>query len=255
MQVSVWAIRVAVCALAAASLPAQHTFSKNDTEDGQRLYEANCTRCHGVGGNLIPTVDLARGKFIRATTTEDLIRVIRNGIPSAGMPPGNFNDFRAETIVAYIRSMGSTTAVSKTTGDPARGKAVFEGKGGCLRCHRVNGNGARTGPDLSEIGNQRRFAAEIERSILDPSAEIDPLNRTVRLVTRDGATVTGRLLNHDTFSVQILDSKEQLATYLRANLREFASIDKSPMPSYKDKLTRQEVDDVVSYLVSLRGLQ
>jgi cytochrome c oxidase cbb3-type subunit III len=251
----VWPFRAALLALAAGSLLAQHTFSKNDIEDGQRLYESNCTRCHGFDGSLIPSVDLARGKFPRARTDEDLIRVIRNGIPAAGMPPGNFSDFRAETIVAYIRSMGATTVVAKTSGDPGRGKVIFASKGGCVRCHRVDGNGSRTGPDLSDIGNLRRFAAEIERSIVEPEAEILPQNRTVRVVTRDGVTVTGRLLNQDTFSVQLLDSKEQLASFLRANLKEFSYIDKSPMPSYKGKLAASELADLVSYLVSLRGPQ
>ena len=75
----------------------------------------------------------------------------------------------------------------------------------------------------------------------------------MRLVTRDGATVTGRLLNQDAFTVQLLDSKEQLRTMQRADLKEFAFIDKSPMPPYKGKLSPQEITDLVSYLVSLQG--
>ena len=71
---------------------------------------------------------------------------------------------------------------------------------------------------------------------------IVPSNRFVRLVTRDGATITGRLLNQDIFTVQLLDSKEQLRSLARADLREFTFIDKSPMPSYRDKLSSQEID-------------
>ena len=65
-------------------------------------------------------------------------------------------------------------------------------------------------------------------------------------------TVTGRLLNHDTFTVQVLDAKEQLQSLQRANLREFTFLDKSPMPAYSGKLSSGEVTDLVSYLVSLR---
>ena len=248
-----WMFRIFALILGAGALFAQHTFSQNDIEDGRLLYEANCSRCHGVEGNLVTGVDLARGKFLRASTDQDLIRVIRNGIPAAGMPPGNYSDFRAETIVAYIRSMGGTTIVDKASlGDAARGKTVFESKG-CLSCHRVNGNGSRVGPDLSAIGNQRRFADQLKRSILDPDTEMLPGNRFVRLVTKDGATLNGRLLNQDTFSVQLLDSKEHLVSVLRSNLREFTFVEKSPMPSYRDKLSSQELDDLVGYLVSLKG--
>ncbi len=80
-----------------------------------------------------------------------------------------------------------------------------------------------------------------------------PSNRFVRLVTRDGATITGRMLNQDAFTVQLLDSKEQLRTLMRADLKEFTFIDKSPMPSYRGKLSPQEMTDLVSYLVSLQG--
>jgi putative heme-binding domain-containing protein len=245
-----------ICALifAAGPLLAQHAFSENDIEDGGRLYEANCSRCHGAEGNLVAGVDFARGKFLRASTDQDLVRVIRTGIPAAGMPPGNYSDFRAETIVAYLRSMGRAGVNNTALGDPVRGRSLFEGKGGCLNCHRVNGHGSRLGPDLSDIGSLRRVAGQLKRSILEPDAEILPPNRFVRLITKDGATMEGRLLNQDTFSVQLIDSKEQLVSILRSNLREFTFAEKSPMPSYRDKLSSQEIDDILGYLVSLKGL-
>jgi hypothetical protein len=72
-------------------------------------------------------------------------------------------------------------------------------------------------------------------------------------VTKNGAAVTGRLLNQDTFTVQLLDSSEHLRSFSRTDLREFTILNNSPMPSYKDKLTSQELADLVSYLASLKG--
>ena len=84
-----------------------------------------------------------------------------------------------------------------------------------------------------------------------PDAEILPQNRQFRGVTKDGAAVTGTLLNEDKYSIQILDSHDRLVSVQRANLREFSfTTDKSPMPSWKDKLTHQELADLVSYLFS-----
>jgi hypothetical protein len=69
---------------------------------------------------------------------------------------------------------------------------------------------------------------------------------------RDGTALTGRLLSHDTFTVQLLDTNQQLRSFVKGELREHGFAE-SPMPSYRGRLTPQELADVVSYLVSLKG--
>jgi hypothetical protein len=93
---------------------------------------------------------------------------------------------------------------------------------------------------------------ELEQSLLDPAAEVLAANRSYRVVTRDGTTVTGRLLNHDTFTVQLLDSNEQLRSFEKSSLRDHGFV-ATPMPSYRARLNPQEMADIVSYLVSLKG--
>jgi mono/diheme cytochrome c family protein len=51
----------------------------------------------------------------------------------------------------------------------------------------------------------------------------------------------------------MLDSKEQLRSFVKSDLREHGFVEKSPMPSYRDKLNPQELADLVGYLVSLKG--
>jgi putative heme-binding domain-containing protein len=237
----------------AAGLRAQHSFTSIDVEDGGRLYRANCSICHGAQGDGIAGIDLGHGKFRRAKDDDDIAAIIRTGIAGTAMPPNNFSDFQSLTIVAYLHSIAAATAGSTSGGDPVAGKAIYNGKGGCASCHRIRGEGSRTGPDLSDIGNLR-LAGELERSITDPDAEILPQNRTFRAVTKGGATVTGTLLNEDKYAVQILDSTGHLVSLTRANLKEFAVLEKSPMPSYKDKLSQSELADLISYLVTLKGV-
>ena len=136
---------------------------------------------------------------------------------------------------------------------PARGKALFEGKGQCATCHRVNGKGPRLAPDLSEVGATRPLP-ELYQALLDPDATMRAGNRFFRVVTKDGAAITGRLLNQDSYSVQLLDASERLVSLQKANLREFGYVKSSPMPSVRDKLSAQEVDDLVGYLVTLKGV-
>ena len=240
--------------IAAGALLAQHSFTPIDVEDGGRLYRANCSICHGAQGDGVPGIDLGHGRFRRAKSDDDIAGIIKTGIPGTAMPPNTFSDFQSLTIVAYLRSIAAATNTTTSGGDPARGRAVYEGKGGCASCHRIRGVGARTGPDLSDIGNLH-LAGELERSVVDPDAEVLGQNRHFRAVTKDGATITGTLLNEDKYSVQLLDSRDRLVSLRRSNLRESAFVEKSAMPSYKDKLNKQELSDLVSYLISLKGVE
>jgi putative heme-binding domain-containing protein len=248
-------INRAACSLLlmAGALYAQHSYTPADVEDGGRLFRGNCVGCHGADGDLVPGIDLGHGKFKRASTDDDLVKIIRTGIAGTPMPPGNYTDFQASTIVAYLRSLASSGRASGIAGDAARGKVLFAGKGDCASCHRVGTTGSRVGPDLTDIGTLRK-PGNLERSIIDPDAEVLAQNRYYRVVTKDGTTVTGRILNRDTFSVQLLDTKEQIRSFDIASLREHGFVDKSPMPSYKDKLTPNEIADLVSYLGTLKGI-
>ncbi len=222
-----------------------------DVEDGGRAFRTSCQSCHGPDGDEIPGIDLGRGQFKRAKTDADLVRIIRNGVPGTPMPPVNVSEEQATRIVAYLRSVATSKRSASAAGDVVRGKRLFDGAGGCAGCHRVDGVGGRLGPELTRIGQVRR-AAELEQSLLAPDAEVLPTNRFYRVVTRTGVTATGRLLNHDTFTVQLLDDDGELRSFEKANLREHGFAP-SPMPSVAGKLSAQDVADLVSYLVSLKG--
>ena len=163
---------------------------------------------------------------------------------------------RARTTIwlmaaACSLSGAAATAQDAPAGDAARGKAVVESSG-CFDCHRIDDRGSRLGPNLSRIGG-RRTATRLLEALVDPDAEVIADNRYVRIVTKDGTSVTGKLLNQDAVSVQLMNPKEELKTYLRTDLREFTILDKGLMPSVRGKLTDQQVADIVSYLSALKG--
>jgi putative heme-binding domain-containing protein len=227
---------------------AQHETAA-DLLDGERAFRNTCANCHGPDGDVIPGIDLGRGRFRRTMTDDDLVRIIRTGIPNTPMPGSPMTVEQAQKIVAYLRSVAKAKAASVLTGDAARGKAAFAQT--CTTCHRAGTAGSRVGPDLTDVGT-RRNAIELERAILDPGAEVAPANRTYRVVLQDGTAVTGRLLGHDTFTVQLLDTREQLRSFNKGELRELGFV-ASPMPSFRGRLNPQEIADMVSYLSSLRG--
>jgi cytochrome c oxidase cbb3-type subunit 3 len=142
---------------------------------------------------------------------------------------------------------------SGNDGSVARGAAIFGGKGACLDCHWVAGKGSRLGVDLTEIGETRKRDA-LEKVLLDPPTEVPLPNRMYRIVTNDGAVYSGKLLNQDTASLQILDSKEHLRSIPRSGVRDSGFAATPPMPSYRNKLSPEEITDVVAYLSQLKGV-
>ena len=229
-----------------------HTeYEPADIAYGQTVYATECAVCHGEDGAGVAGVDLRSGPLRRAATDRGLAQVIRNGIPDTGMLAFDFDTAEMAGIVAYVRNM-NYEADAIALGDPARGRAVFEGAGECLRCHRVGGEGPRVSVDLTSIG-ARRPPSALRRTLLDPTGTMRPIDRPVTLVTADGATVSGRRLNEDTYTVQIIDDAGRLRSFDKADLRQFDLAAESPMPAYGDRLGPEELADLLAYLVSLKG--
>lgn len=133
----------------------------------------------------------------------------------------------------------------------ARAKQLIESND-CLSCHRMDGRGSFAGPYLGDAG-ANSSARQIRASLVSPSAELAPQNRLVRLVTHDGNTVVGKLLNQDGFTVQLIDAPGHLLSFQKADLREFTIITANPMPFYGNKLVPQDLSLLVKYLDTLRG--
>jgi cytochrome c oxidase cbb3-type subunit III len=250
----VCAVLVLVSATVSSAQEHVGQFSQADVENGFRLYRANCTTCHGDNGDGVPGIDLRRGQFRRASSDVDLTRIIANGIPGTSMPPHRFVSADLAGLVAYIRSLRDFDRGAVALGDAGRGQRLFEGKGGCAKCHRVNGKGSRVGPDLSDIG-AIRAPDSLQKSIVDANSAVLPINRFIRAVTRNGQVIRGRRLNEDTYTVQIMDEQERLISLDKTTLREYTVVKTSSMPSYKGELTAEELSDIVAYLHSLRGMR
>ena len=229
-------------------------YEQADIEHGARLYAGHCVACHGERGDMLPVVNLRSGQFRKAPTDRELSTLIRTGIPGTAMTATGYSDSELTALVAYLRNMGDFDASTMVRGDAERGRTLFDGKGDCGSCHRVNGRGPRAAPDLSTIG-VLRTAGTLERTLLEPDAGMVPINRPVRAVTRSGAVVTGRRVNEDTFTVQLVDANERLVSLEKAALREFAVGTEATMPSYATVFTPEERADLIAYLLSLKGLE
>jgi putative heme-binding domain-containing protein len=128
----------------------------------------------------------------------------------------------------------------------------------------VSGRGGRVGPDLSRAGAARspEYLREsirnpdkyIAEGITEPNKDLAQRYEQVTAVTLAGERIHGVALNEDTFSLQMIDTQENLHLFLKSELREVVREKKSLMPAYKvDSLSDRDLDDLLAYLQSLRG--
>jgi putative heme-binding domain-containing protein len=236
-----------------------------DLSGGERLFQIHCASCHGANAEGARGPALAVPKLSRAPTEKQLIGLIRAGIRGTEMPGSKLHEDEVKAIAGWVRSLGVRPA-EKVPGDAKSGKEIYFAKGNCAQCHVINGRGGPLGPDLTEIG-LRRSAAYLKRALIDPEADVprslSPIRLDARimqnflqvtLVTKDGRKLTGARLNEDAFSIQIRDLSGNFHSFFKSELAEIRKeTGKSPMPSYRGVFSEKELEDVVAFLVSLRG--
>ena len=228
-------------------------YAQADIDYGMQVYGETCVACHGPDGDAVDGVSFRTGVFRSAGSDLDLMRVISAGIPDTAMPPGDYNASELTGLVAYLRTMGDFDPSDVMVGDAAGGEAIYRGKGDCARCHRIGREGSRVAPDLTDVGAVRT-AGSLATALVDPTAAMLPRNRNIRAVGHDGTVYSGRRLNEDTYTVQIIDENERLVSLVKDDLGEYTVITTSPMPSYAETLTEQERADVLAFLLTLRGI-
>jgi putative heme-binding domain-containing protein len=236
---------------------------------GEFEFRINCAFCHGLGargGGRGP--DLTRAHKRHGDADADLFQNISQGIPGTVMPANGTNgqgvgmtDDEIWQIIAYLRSI-QVQAPAKPIGNVAHGKELFYGDANCSLCHMVEGKGGRVGPELTSVGGSRTREAIID-SVRNPSRrlawgltestkEFPQEYETITAVTADGKEIKGVALNEDSFSVQIMDTTEQIFLLEKDKLRSFNKSRESLMPQYKpDTLSDKDLDDIVAYLTSV----
>lgn len=225
-----------------------------DLERGARLFAANCAPCHGPKGNGGRGANLARHRLPRAGDDRALFLVIRDGIPNTEMPGAwGMTEHEMWQTAAFVRTLGRV-APEQVPGDPAAGAMVLHSKA-CMGCHTIGTEGGRMGPPLTEIGD-RRGAVYLRSLLLDPPAFLPEDFTMAEAVTSAGRRVTGIVINEDTYSIQVRDLTGDLHSFWKQELTALdRHTDRTPMPSFRGRLTDRELDDLVAYLVSLRGAQ
>ena len=262
--------------LIAAIAPGVRAQDKNPLADdanaaklGEFEFRANCAFCHGLGargGGRGP--DLTRVQKKHGSSDADLFRTINGGVPGTAMPPNGatqqgvgMTEEEIWQVISYIRSV-EVKATAQQTGNAARGKELFNGSAVCATCHMIQGKGGRLGPDLTATGSSRSTEYIVD-SVRNPSRRLaQGLSEAMKEFSQEYETVTvtdergqkfqGVVLNEDNFTLQMLDTREQLHLFEKDKLRSLEKSRESLMPKYDEKmLPEKDLQDIVAYLLSV----
>lgn len=237
---------------------------------GESQFRANCAFCHGLGargGGRGP--DLSRKPKKHGDSDQDLFNTINNGVPGTAMPPNGatqqgvgMTEQEIWQVITYIRSVEKTGTT--LTGNASHGRELFYGNAACSTCHMVQGKGGRLGPDLSGVATARSTSYLVE-SLRNPSKrlaqgiseamkEFSTEYETVNVETAEGTKYQGTLLNVDSFTVQFLDTREQVHSFDKASLKSLQISRESLMPAYDEKmLPEKDLQDLLAFLFQQGG--
>jgi cytochrome c oxidase cbb3-type subunit 3 len=218
--------------------------------DGKQAFESRCAGCHGLdgrGGERAP--DIVSNAKTQRRPDDELSRIIERGLPGTGMPAFASLGIDIKNVVEYLRQLQGKNEPASFPGDVRKGREFFYGKARCSDCHAVNGSGGFIASELSGFGGNRS-PDQIRQAIIKP-ASTNRLGGRVIVKMRDGKEYSGMVRNEDNFSLQLqsLDGRFQL--FQKSEIAGFSRQPDSLMPSdYATTLNRDELDDLISFLMS-----
>jgi cytochrome c oxidase cbb3-type subunit 3 len=241
----------------------------NAAKLGESQFRANCAFCHGLGargGGRGP--DLTRAQKRHGNADADLYRSINEGVPGTAMPPNGatqqgvgMTEDEIWQVISYIRSVQKKSD-PQAAGNAAHGRELFFGSAVCANCHMVRGKGGRLGPDLTTTGSARSMDYLVE-SVRNPSRrlaqgiseamkEFSQEYLTATVVDASGQKFQGTILNEDNFTLQMIDTREQLHLFDKSKLQSLEETRQSLMPAYDQKmLPEKDLQDLIAFLLAV----
>jgi cytochrome c oxidase cbb3-type subunit III len=236
------------------STPPQKQDTSEDSSSGmgRQTFEAICASCHGLdgrGGERGP--DIATRPDVLRLSDRDLLQILREGIPSGGMPGfGSLGGAKLSGLLKYLRTLQGKGSEAAIPGDPQKGQSLFFGTARCSECHMVHGEGGFLSLDLSAYAGNLA-PSEIRGAILNPGGSSEP-RRLVTATLRDGQVIEGIVRNEDNFSLQLQSVDGAFHLLKKSDIAKIEPHAKPLMPAdYGSTLTQAQLDDLVGYLMTV----
>lgn len=250
LSVALFALAVGGCIGARAQDSWEDDF-KTNPPPGKNAFASTCAGCHGLDGRGSEKApNIAGTAKLQHLSDSQLGGIISNGVPGTGMPAfHSLSAGQVRSLVAYLRFLQGRQTARALPGNPAAGRSIFHGKGGCSTCHTFSGEGGFLGPDLSAYGSAMPAKAILD-AIVKSERKPQPGYKSAAVTTHDGNRIEGILRNEDNFSVQLQTTDGSFHFFQKSDVQNLEYLNHSMMPAnYAERLNTAELNDLVSYLM------
>jgi len=242
-------------ALAYAQQHAQNSPAHSaQRQNARQIFATTCAACHGLDGmGSERAPNIITNPQVQRLSASEMFSVISGGVPGTGMPAFQRLGKPAITsLVVYVKSLQGKNQTARLPGDPKSGEALFFGNAQCSTCHMASGRGGFIAPELTAYG-QTHGAEQIKSAIVNPAAR-NSVKPIVTAATTNGELYHGIIRNEDNFSLQLQSEDGAFHFLSKADLKSIERGQDSIMPSdYSSRLSAAQLNDIVSYLLSLRS--
>lgn len=221
---------------------------------GQQIFSSTCAGCHGLDGKGSERAPNLAAGAVQQLSDREIFRIVKDGIPGTAMPAFHtLGDGELHALVIYLRALQGRGPAVASSGNPSRGKALFFGAAKCSACHLAEGKGGFIARDLSDYGSSHS-PGEILHRIQAPESDEQVGNRLATVITRDGRKYSGMVRNEDNFSLQLQSMDGTFHLFTKPDLQQVEYGTQPLMPAnYGVVLSREQLNDIVSYLIHLRS--
>jgi putative membrane-bound dehydrogenase-like protein len=117
----------------------------------------------------------------------------------------------------------------------------------CLVCHKLYGEGADVGPDLTGVGRSTLDA--LLANVIDPSQVVGKGYENVMIETRDGRSLSGRLAENTDTRVKLLSAGPKEDVIAKSDIAEMRVSELSVMPEGLEQMPDNDFRNLILYVL------
>jgi putative heme-binding domain-containing protein len=117
----------------------------------------------------------------------------------------------------------------------------------CLTCHKLYSEGAEVGPDLTGVGRSSLDA--LLANVIDPNQLVGKGYENVMIETKDGRSVSGRLVENTDSRVKLLAAGPKEEVVAKTDIASMRTSELSVMPEGLEQMPDGDFRNLILYIL------